>query len=140
MSIDFQKIEELKSVRESKSLLSKKENELSKPMLNIRYMKSVYDIFSELTKGTHENRVLKRKKFIFIAMYLFSPVSLVSGRTQNGVRESICTVLEMRSRSAISGNLSDVILQYKVYPKFKNDINDLFSKIIDEMKSRGIIK
>lgn len=139
MSIDFSKIEELKSVRERKSLLSKKENELSRPILDVKYMKTIYDIFSELTKGTHENRVIKRKKFIFIAMYLFSPASLANGKTQKGVRESICKVLEMRSRSAISGNLSDVVLQYKVYPEFKSDIDSIFSEIVEELKSKGIV-
>ena len=139
MIIDFSKIEELKSVRENKYELSKKEEELSKPVLDLKYMKTVYEIFSKISKNTNENRVIKRKKFIFISMYLFSPVSLVNGKTQKGVRESISSVLKMRSKSAVSNNLNDVVFQYKTYPCFRNDIDNLFSSIIEELKLKGIV-
>lgn len=141
MGIDFSKIESLKAIRIAKSELSRRETEMSKPLLtDLRQIKTVYDIFSSLIKGEKDNRVVQRKKFIFIAMYLFSPISLVGNKTQKGVREEIGKVLEMRSKSTISNNLSDMVFQYKTYAAFRSDIDILFGEIVEGLKVKELIK
>lgn len=141
MGIDFSKIESLKAIRIAKSELSRRETEMSKPLLtDLGQIKTVYDIFSSLIKGKRDNRVVQRKKFIFIAMYLFSPISLVGNKTQKGVREEIGKVLEMRSKSTISNNLSDMVFQYKTYAAFRSDIDILFGEIVEGLKAKELIK
>ena len=141
MGIDFSKIENLKAIRVAKSELSKRETEISRPLLDdLSQIQTVYNIFSYLINGEKDNRVVQRKKFIFIAMYLFSPISLVGNKTQKGVREEIGKVLEMRSKSTISNNLREVTFQYKTYAKLRNDIDTLFGKIVEELKAKELIK
>ena len=78
MTKEFSSIVELKSIREQKSRLSERENELSSPILtDFSLIPELYSWFKELLAGMacppNPESVTQRKKFLFIVLFLFAP-------------------------------------------------------------------
>ena len=85
MTKEFSSIAELKSIREQKSRLSERENELSSPILtDFSLIPELYTWFKELLAGMacppNPESVTQRKKFLFIVLFLFAPSVLAGGR------------------------------------------------------------
>ena len=88
MTKEFSSIVELKSIREQKSRLSEREQELSSPILtDFSLIPEIYDWFKDLLAGMdcppNPESVTQRKKFLFIVLFLFAPSVLAerySGR------------------------------------------------------------
>ena len=80
---EFSSISELKHIREQKSRLSEREAELSVPVLdNISLIPQVYkwfvDISSQIKPDVSFDNVIQRKKFLYVALFLFAPSVLAS--------------------------------------------------------------
>ena len=85
MTKEFSSIVELKSIREQKSRLSEREQELSSPILtDFSLIPEIYDWFKDLLAGMdcppNPESVTQRKKFLFIVLFLFAPSVLAGGR------------------------------------------------------------
>ena len=88
---EFSSIAELKSIREQKSRISERENELSRPILQkVELISEIYgwfrEILSEMALEPNIESVTQRKKFLFIILFLFAPSVLAGGRLPNGGR------------------------------------------------------
>ena len=86
---EFSAISELKSIREQKSRLSEREQELIKPILSdLNIIPVIYKWYCEVVGncGLPERRAGAsfRQKFIFIILFLYSPSTLAGGRLQRG--------------------------------------------------------
>lgn len=97
MTKEFSSIVELKSIREQKSRLSERENELSSPILtDFSLIPELYTWFKELLDGvvcpTNPESVTQRKKFLFIVLFLFAPACWPAAgcRTESGQRLPVC--------------------------------------------------
>ena len=78
MTKEFSSIVELKSIREQKSRLSEREQELSSPVLcDTSLIPQIYFWFKEILSDTgcpQNIEILKKtKNIIFIVLYLFPP-------------------------------------------------------------------
>ena len=145
MTKEFSSIVELKSIREQKSRLSERENELSTPMLDdLSLIPELYSWFRELLAGMvcppNPESVTQRKKFLFIVLFLFAPSVLAGGRLPNGIRAEIAGVFPDVSPCVISNNIADVSFIYQQYKDFRQDIEYLYSQIIERLKVKGLIK
>ena len=139
METDY--IKKMQSIRIAKSELIKKENELSQPILSdISLIGEVYKIFSSIVKNDNDNRVEKRRKFVFVSVCLFCPKTLMGDRMKKCMRDEIGKVLEMRNKSRISSNLSEILLMYKVSEKFSEKMNNIISAVVEELKVKGLIE
>ena len=97
MTKEFSSIVELKSIREQKSRLSEREQELSSPILtDFSLIPEIYEWFREILSGAdcppNPESVTQRKKFLFIVLFLFAPSVLAGGRLPNGIRAEISGV------------------------------------------------
>ena len=133
MTKEFSSIVELKSIREQKSRLSERENELSSPILtDFSLIPELYTWFKELLAGMacppNPESVTQRKKFLFIVLFLFAPSVLAGGRLPNGIR------------CVISNNIADVSFIYQQYKDFRQDIEYLYNQILERLKVKGLIK
>lgn len=136
---------ELKAIREQKSRLSEREQELSSPVLtDFNLIPEVYSWFKEILSdaGCSPNieSVTQRKKFLFIVLFLFAPSVLAGGRLPNGIRAEIAGVFPDVSPCVISNNIADVSFIYQQYKDFRQDIEYLYNKILERLKVKGLIK
>lgn len=145
MTKEFSSIVELKSIREQKSRLSEREQELSLPILtDLSLIPEIYDWFKEVLSGmdypSNPESVTQRKKFLFIVLFLFAPSVLAGGRLPNGIRAEISGVFPDVSPCVISNNIADVSFIYQQYKDFRQDIEYLYNQIIERLKNKGLIK
>lgn len=136
---------ELKSIREQKSRLSEREQELSLPILtDLSLIPEIYGWFKEILSGMdcppNLDSVTQRKKFLFIVLFLFAPSVLAGGRLPNGVRAEISGVFQDVSPCVISNNIADVSFIYQQYKDFRQDIEYLYNLIVERLKAKGLIK
>lgn len=145
MTKEFSSIVELKAIREQKSRLSEREQELSAPMLtDFALIPEIYSWFKEILSQSdcppNFESVTQRKKFLFIVLFLFAPSVLAGGRLPNGIRAEIAGVFPDVSPCVISNNIADVSFIYQQYKDFRQDIEYLYNQIIERLKNKGLIK
>lgn len=145
MTKEFSSIMELKSIREQKSRLSEREQELSLPILtDLSLIPEIYgwfkEVLSEMDYPPNPESVTQRKKFLFIVLFLFAPSVLAGGRLPNGIRAEIAGVFPDVSPCVISNNIADVSFIYQQYKDFRQDIEYLYNQILERLKVKGLIK
>ncbi len=84
---------------------------------------------------------LKRRKFLFLVLSLYSVGSILGDRLPNGLRPKLCEIYPSLSASTISNNIYGLDIEYFVYSDFREDINRLYSllmnsKLFQEQGSR----
>ena len=141
---EFSVVSELKAIREQKSRLSERENELSTPVLSdLELIPVIYEWFkeelSEMAFPPQVECITQRKKFLFIVLFLFSPSVLAGGRMPNGVRKSLEEVFPNVKPCTISNNLADVVFLYQQYKDFRQDIEYLYTEIVNRLRIKGLI-
>ena len=144
MTKEFSSIVELKAIREQKSRLTERENELSSPKLkDLSLIPKIYVWFKEILSGRNcppnPESVIQRKKFLFIVLFLFTPSTLAGGRLPNGVRAALAEVLPEVSPCVISNNIADVLFIYQNYKDFRSDIEYLYTEIMNRLREKGLI-
>lgn len=142
MTKEFSSIVELKSIREQKSRLTERENELASPELKeLTLIPQIYEWFKEIlaTRDCPPNleSVTQRKKFLFIVLFLFTPSTLAGGRLPNGVRAALAEVLPDVSPCVISNNISDILFIYQNYKDFRSDIGEIYDEILRRINAKG---
>ena len=141
---EFSSIIELRTIREQKSRLSERENELSSPILSDIYLLSeVYSLFCDALEerdcAPKIDSVYQRKKFLFISLFLFAPSVLAGGRLPNGIRAELSKIFPYVSPCVISNNISDVVFIYQQYKDFRQDIDYLYTEIVKRLQDKGLI-
>lgn len=142
MAKEFSSIAELKVIREQKSRLSERENELSTPALtDLSLIPKIYEWFCEIVAERdcppNPRSVTQRKKFLFIILFLFAPSVLAGGRLPNGIRTELAKVFPHLSPSSISHNIEGVVFLYQNYKDFRHDIDRVYSIIMDRIVNRS---
>lgn len=145
MTKEFSSIVELKAIREQKSRLSEREQELSVPMLtDFALIPEIYSWFKEILSQSdcppNFESVTQRKKFLFIVLFLFAPSVLAGGRLPNGIRAEIAGVFPDVSPCVISNNIADVSFIYQQYKDFRQDIEFIYNQVLEKLKVKGVIK
>lgn len=145
MTKEFSSIVELKAIREQKSRLSEREQELSEPMLtDFALIPEIYSWFKEILSQSdcppNFESVTQRKKFLFIVLFLFAPSVLAGGRLPNGIRAEIAGVFPDVSPCVISNNIADVSFIYQQYKDFRQDIEFIYNQLLERLKIKGVIK
>lgn len=135
---EFSSISELKYIREQKSRLSEREAELVKPRLtNLELIPTIYDMFKEVLCVIglpSRGRIIQRKEFLFIVLFLFVPSVLAGGRIPNGVRKALENVFPKVRPCTISNNIADVAFLYQQYKYFRSDVNIIYNEILNRLK------
>lgn len=97
------------------------------------------DILSEIDPLPDVESITQRKKFLFIILFLFAPSVLAGGRMPNGVRKVLEEVFPNVRPCTISNNIADVSFLYQQYKNFREDIDYLYTEIINRLKFKGLI-
>lgn len=139
----FSKIVEIKSIREEKARLLQLETALSVPSLtDLNLIDTLYGWFREWVAerncAARSEGVVQRKKFILVILLLYSPATLAGGKMAVGLRDKLAKVLDVRSRSTISDNCSDVVFFFNRYKSFRTEVEEVYGKLSDCLKAKGI--
>lgn len=140
---DFLVISELKSIREQKLKLSEREQKLNKPLLSdLSLIPMIYEWFKKILEDRdfppNPDSPHQRKKFIFIILFLYSPSTLAGGKMKVGLRNKIAEVTGCTG-SLISHNCGDVTFFYQQYKSHRQDIDYLYTQILNQLKFKGLI-
>lgn len=136
MTKDFSIISEIKSLREDISRLSARESELSQPILsNLELIPIIYGWFKEIAVDLPKrDKSILNKEFIFIILFLYSPGTLAGGKMKNGLRSKIGDVLGIKGKTSISDKLDTLVFYYKMYKYFRNDLNHIYTTIMNRIQ------
>lgn len=135
---EFSSIAEIKNIREQKSRLSEREAELVSPILtNLESIPYIYELFKNIVRTMNipsREKIIQRKEFLFIILFLFVPSVLAGGRTPNGVRKSLEHVFPKVKPCTISNNIADVFFLYQQYKYFRSDINIIYKEMLKRLE------
>jgi hypothetical protein len=134
----FSSISELKHIREQKSRLSEREAELVSPILtDLESIPYIYELFKNIVRTMNippREKIIQRKEFLFIILFLFVPSVLAGGRIPNGVRKSLEHVFPKVKPCTISNNIADVFFLYQQYKYFRSDINIIYKEMLKRLE------
>lgn len=135
---EFSSIAEIKNIREQKSRLSEREAELVSPILtNLESIPYIYELFKNIVRTMNippREKIIQRKEFLFIILFLFGPSVLAGGRIPNGVRKSLEHVFPKVKPCTISNNIADVFFLYQQYKYFRSDINIIYKEMLKRLE------
>lgn len=125
-------ISSVNDIKHRQSMLSKEENELSRPAVtDLNLVGNLYDMFCAFEDDEGE-LTLRRKKFMFVMLYLFSPTALAGNKMRRGLREKIAAVLGCTC-SNISHDYKNASFYYLTYKEFRNDCNNIIAYMLDRI-------
>lgn len=141
MVTDFSIITQIKEVKQQKEELSKREAELSKPMLNdISFISELYEWFNEINEQRdcppRRGCARLKKQFIFIVLFLYSPRTLSGGEIRRGVRDALAQVLSFKSPTGVSNLCTDIMFLYNNYKDFSSEVEHIYTEISSRLKSK----
>lgn len=135
---EFSSIAEIKNIREQKSRLSEREAELVSPILtNLESIPYIYELFKNIVRTMNipsREKIIQRKEFLFIILFLFVLSVLAGGRIPNGVRKSLEHVFPKVKPCTISNNIADVFFLYQQYKYFRSDINIIYKEMLKRLE------
>lgn len=135
---EFSSIAEIKNIHEQKSRLSEREAELVSPILtNLESIPYIYELFKNIVRTMNippREKIIQRKEFLFIILFLFVPSVLAGGRIPNGVRKSLEHVFPKVKPCTISNNIADVFFLYQQYKYFRSDINIIYKEMLKRLE------
>lgn len=134
----FKDIAEIRSIREQIAHLSKREKELTEPMLtDLDMIPVLYRWFTEIIAKRdcppRPESVTQRKKFLYIVLSLYSPSALAGGKMKSGLREKVGEVWGLHGKSAVSDNLKNLVFHCQIYDEFKQDIEYIYKEIVERL-------
>lgn len=120
----------LTKIKEERLNLVLEEKELSKPILHdINLVGNIYDLFMSSFDG--KSTMWRRKMFIFVVLYLYSPSALAGTKMRRGLRYKIASVLGCTC-SNVSHDYKNVRFFYTTYKAFRMHVNNSLSLILSK--------
>lgn len=138
-SIDFDKIIEIRRVREEIEELVEYERSLSTSMDFVNMgIADLYELFNQIVKDKEfkAGEVALRKKFIFIVLYILAPGVLAGDKMPRKLRGRISEVLNIKSQTTISNNCADLIFLYQNYKSFQREVSEIFSEMVMRYRAK----
>lgn len=123
-------IARLKEVRRTLVSLEEEERCLNKPVLtDLNLLPDLHKWFMENDSST--DPFMKRRKFLFLVLCLYSVGSILGDRLPTGLRPKLCEIYPSLSACTISNNIYGLDIEYFVYSDFREDINRLYGLLME---------
>ena len=98
----------------------------------------IYRWFCEIV-GDNIN-VEKRRQFLFIVLYLYSPKCLLGAKMPNGLRRAIVHTTKVSKGTVISDNANGILVRYNVYKWWKSETDEILCRIVENLENSGHIQ
>jgi len=130
--MDFlDKITKLKELDEAERDIREQKQMLSQPLLfDFNLLPKIKDIVYAL-----EGVADYRKTFICVVLLLYAPKSLMGYKMPRYLRTAIgnCVGIKPECAPQVSNIVSNLLLEYKVYRTFRENVNNGYNKVIAEI-------
>lgn len=138
---EFSSIFELITIREQKSRLTAREEELMSPILtDMGLVPVIFRWYCGImgNSGVPERRKAAefRQKFIFIILFLYSPSTLAGGKMKIGLRDKI-TEVTGGTGTLISHCYTDLMFRYQMYKGYREEIDSIYKAITGLLRENG---
>lgn len=127
-----ERLQELYVARQERMMWEEREEFLSRPLIRD------VSIIDELWLKADVSNVRNRKAFVFVVLYYFSPTKLCDGKMARPVMQRLAEVTKC-SKSALSHNCEDVVLQYNLYKDFRDMTHKIICTLREIIKERGMM-
>lgn len=125
----FQKIQK---VKREKRRIDEEERELCKPSItDLSRMGELYEKFLSICPDRTPSN---KKKFIFVAIYLYHPGALVSGKMRKGLRNAIANTLKCHPVQ-ISYESRNLLFHYQRYKTLSSELDEILSQIEKQLNN-----
>ena len=126
-----ERFKEIQKIKREKRMIDEELRVLCQPTLtDLSRMQEVYEAFLKIRP---ERNPENQKKFIFVAIYLYHPGSLVSGKMRKGLRNSIAKTIG-RHPVQVSYDSRNLLFHYQRYKKLSTEMDEILSEIEDAIK------
>jgi hypothetical protein len=133
--------ETIRKIREAMSEYDRASERLrleSAPILSDKSLiPIIYGWFCESIK--EKVNVERRRQFIFIILYLYSPKSLLGAKMPSGLRHAIIKSIRIGCNSIISDNTKGLLIRYRVYKWWRKDVEQIMSLVTDKLRLGGFL-
>ena len=134
-SMDLSKLRVAKDFEEDIKQTERKVNEALRPSLSdVGLLGEVYRLFLAFVEnGKKVMDTNNRKKFLFIAVYLFCPSVLIGHTMPRGFRDRVKELINAKSASTVSNDVANLLFLYNHYKDFRDDVDSAYAFIADGM-------
>ena len=130
---------------ELEEMIARMRQYMAHPLLSdTRLIGRLYEMFLAKMMEAHPNvkelnNTIQRSKFLFVMMALYSPRTLFFGNKMRcDVRDRLADTTHC-AKTLISHNCRNVVFYYHAYREFREDVDMLFSSIVGDMQSEGLL-
>ena len=135
ISMDLSKIRFAKDASEEIRQMEHDVSEALKPAIaDADFVGEVYRRFLSFIEGS--GKVMdanNRKKFLFIAVYLFCPSVFIGHTMPRGFRDRIKELIHAKSATTVSNDVSNLLFLYNHYKGFREDVDNAYSFIVQDL-------
>ena len=129
------RVDRLKRIKGEMEHLAREERRLSVPIVaNIGMIRNLYDVYCVSLKRQDPEAdptdTDNRKKFLYAAIYVCSPSTLVGNVMRHRLRECISAVIGC-APTGVSRDYKTAIFFYETYSSFKNSVDGIIKDMLE---------
>ena len=133
ISMDLSKIRFAKDATEEIRQMEHEVSEALKPAIeDVDFVGEVYKRFLSFIEWS--GKIMdanNRKKFLFIAVYLFCPSVLIGHTMPRGFRDRIKELINAKSATTVSNDVANLLFLYNHYRDFREDVDSAYAYVLE---------
>ena len=133
--MDLSKIRFAKDAMAENERIQQKVREALEPSIkDVSLVEEVYLRFVDFIKrGGKIMDSNTRKKFLFVAVYLFCPSALIGHTMPRGFRDRVKELINAKCASTVSNDVANLLFLYNHYKDFRDDVDGAYAFIAEGM-------
>ena len=134
--MDLSKIRFARDAMAEMKHLERETNAALEPSIkDVSLVVEVYRLFVDFIQSSGKLMdANNRKKFLFVAVYLFCPSVLIGHTMPRGFRDRIKELINAKSATTVSNDVANLLFLYNHYKDFKDDVDNAYSHIVEGMR------
>lgn len=130
------KIKLMNSLIREKALIEKELERVFCPVSDdLDVVGNLYDVFvralEEVNPAADPTSKKSRKKFLFVAMFMFSPSALAGSKLRFGLRDKLAEIIGTVKPTSLSHSIEGITFLYMNYKSFKKDVDHILLRSIE---------
>lgn len=81
-----------------------------------------------------DDSVMQRRKFLLIAIALYSPGTLIGDKLRYGMRKKFREVLNLKSPTLVSNLVGEGVFYYQQYTTFRRDVTNVYYHLLQRLE------
>lgn len=131
--IDIGKIERIEHICKEEQRLERERRTITcDAAYSLENLKVVYAITRAKAAERRFDRGKTRECFLFVAMYIFDPVSIVK-KMRRGLRSDLAVMLGVRENN-VSKITKHILFHYRLYKDFRSDVDDIHDEVMTTLR------